>query len=351
MTIIRPWEHRRAAAFADALDGREPDDAEIGRMVHVAEALCRAAAQQPEEEFTQKLRTQLMQEAATALAPDKSAPASRTTHRAYRAHPHVGSRRNLSVLVATAVLSGGSFGLVSESASALPGDMLYPVKRTVESSRLMLSLDPSSAGAARLDLAQKRLEEVKEIASDEVDPRVGELVGKTLRAFSEQAVAGAALLLGSSSGNRADIDKVMSFTQSSSKALRTLSGRLSASAEDAYKSANETVDSLSQQALALCPACSSGGPLLDPPSVLGARDLLAPSADTTVKKPTKEHDEVSEAERSPITPTPAAPQSEPTPHVLDDVTEPIRELATTILGGLLGGDGALDVEPDRRGER
>ncbi len=58
----------------------------------------------------------------------------------------------------TAILLGGA--AVSASASALPGEILYPVKRAVERIELIIHHDPASQTRLHLQFAQRRLTEL-----------------------------------------------------------------------------------------------------------------------------------------------------------------------------------------------
>jgi hypothetical protein len=73
---------------------------------------------------------------------------------------------------ATALIAGAlilavvSVGAVAASGSALPGDPLYGLKRTVENARLALSPDDSARGALAAQFEQTRIDEVKSLVDD-----------------------------------------------------------------------------------------------------------------------------------------------------------------------------------------
>jgi len=74
----------------------------------------------------------------------------------------------------TAILLGGA--AVSASASALPGELLYPVKRAVERIELIIHHDPASQTRLHLQFAQRRLTELSALqaqASDGKDVNIG----------------------------------------------------------------------------------------------------------------------------------------------------------------------------------
>ncbi len=61
------------------------------------------------------------------------------------------------------VLVGTSTGLVSASSGSLPGQQLYPVKRTWESVRLMLVFSPQEKDLLQSEFEQERLDETSEL--------------------------------------------------------------------------------------------------------------------------------------------------------------------------------------------
>jgi hypothetical protein len=67
-----------------------------------------------------------------------------------------------SLAIALIFLLSGT-GLVSASNGALPGDSLYPVKRTWEDVRLMLVVNPTSREQLESKFEQERLQEVDEL--------------------------------------------------------------------------------------------------------------------------------------------------------------------------------------------
>jgi hypothetical protein len=67
-------------------------------------------------------------------------------------------------LTATFLLSGN--GLVGASANALPGENLYPVKRTWEDVRLLFVFDDSARNALESQFGNERLQEVSELITE-----------------------------------------------------------------------------------------------------------------------------------------------------------------------------------------
>jgi hypothetical protein len=67
-------------------------------------------------------------------------------------------------VIAILVMSGN--GLLIASAKSLPGDTLYPLKRTVETTQLSLVTDPAEKQALQLTFSQRRVEEAKSLIDD-----------------------------------------------------------------------------------------------------------------------------------------------------------------------------------------
>ena len=152
---------------------------ELAPLLELAAVLGRdgARADGPSADFRAELSRRL------AEAPDP-----RSVRRSRRA-PFFSLRRLwrstafMATAAATVILCLGA-GVTYASANALPGEWLYPVKRSVESVRLAVSSD-GGAMALRLDFAERRLAEA--VGSPE-------LSGAALADFSHQVTAALALV-------------------------------------------------------------------------------------------------------------------------------------------------------------
>ena len=280
-----------AQSFDEAWSGRAPRDEQIAELVRFAETLCEAAVAEPTPEFRLSLRSALMTEAQTALVPVDAKP--RTTSPPHRHSRPV--RRRVAGLTAAALASAGVVGLVSSSASAVPGEMLYPVKRSVESVQLALHQGDGSRGSFQLAQASERLAEAREL-SENPSARTDSLIASTLDDFSSQAEKGSNSLFDDfdNNGKEKSIHKVNDFAAAATTELATLSGVLPDSADDAFKSAAKTISDLAVQASSLCSTCASA----DAQSLVNAVTALTKSdtADDT-KKPS--------STTKPTTPTPS----------------------------------------------
>ncbi|MDR7087909.1 hypothetical protein J2X11_002748 [Aeromicrobium panaciterrae] len=325
-----------AQSFNEAWSGRAPRDEQIAELVRFAETLCEAAVAEPTPEFRLSLRSALMTEAQTALLPVKSTPrtiAAATTQRPVR--------RRIAGLTAAALASAGVVGLVSTSASAVPGEMLYSVKRSVESVQLALHQDDGSRGAFMLAQASERLAEARQL-SDNPSSRTDSLIASTLDDFSSQAETGSNSLFDEfdSNGKTKSIQKVNDFAAAAATELATLSTLVPESAEDSFASAAKTVSDLAVQASTLCSTCASA----DAQSLVNAVTALTQSASaddlreasTAKKSDSKSTTTPSTSGSTGSTPAPVLPTPTVTvpPISLAPVTDPL-------IDGLLGDEGLV----------
>ena len=249
--MIGPRASKDDEAFADALEGRGLHNSDIEQLVHFAESLCQAAVE-PSADFVLDLRAELMADAATVLVathkPARVESSQQATHRV---------RRRLAAATAGVLATAGIVGIVASSAQAIPGEMLYPVKRGAESIELVIHRSDADRGSFQLSQATERLAEAQKLAA-EGDSRNDDLVVQTLYDFADTASSGSQSLFSdyTSGGDNASIDKVNSFATTSSAMLSNLSGDISPNTSNAYKTAASTVTDLASQASILCNACA-----------------------------------------------------------------------------------------------
>ncbi|MCB5183024.1 DUF5667 domain-containing protein [Streptomyces antimicrobicus] len=188
--------HRRANAFAQALEGRTPSDpsepepaaeqseapaepAEHERLLALVSALGEVPRPQLDAEVKVVQRAQLVaameamvmeERAGGGAASDPQVPEQRTGRGAHRATPlrKLRPRSRWSKGIAagglTVGVAAGAFsGVAAASTDALPGDSLYPVKRGVEDLKLGMTDDDSERGELYLDRASTRLWEASRL--------------------------------------------------------------------------------------------------------------------------------------------------------------------------------------------
>lgn len=211
-----------------------------------------AGSVEPRADFKSSLRTSLLMEAETALVP---APGQPTVPRAQvRAIP----RRRMVIATTLVATSLGLGSMASASASALPGEALYPVKRATEQVELTFHRDPADRGAFQLELAERRLEEAR--ALSERGPEFAELAAESVREFEEAAAAGTADLMDAYREDNTLTAMVVlnRFTERTDEALGVLESRLPDDATAAVDDARERIEAIARNSEELCPNCGDG---------------------------------------------------------------------------------------------
>lgn len=337
---------READAFEAALRGA-PADAAVTELVRHAEALCaRAATVAPSDDFRLALRERLMADA-PALLTAHPRPAATVV-----ATPRTsGVRRRVARLSAAAIVAVGGVGLVASSAQAVPGDMLYGVKRSVESVELALHRTDASRGEFQLEQARERLAEAEHLADE------GDLdrSASALADFRSQADAGTADLFThyEAGGETASVESVNEFAAESASTLTDLAQQFPATSSDPVELAMSTVRDIVTQASALCLECSSVTlPELQASAspTDGTSTSAAPAAGPAPTTPTAPSSSTSGTPAPapaqtpiltlPVSPTPSAsPSTAPQIPVVTPLVEGLlgeNGLVPSLLGGLLG---------------
>jgi hypothetical protein len=166
---------REAEEFAALLDAeRTPADHELADLVTLARSLA-PADHAPSPDFRAALRERLVAEAATRTP---TVPAPRSSPDVVA--PRRRWRKAVVAVALTSVVAGG--GAVAASTQALPGDMLYGLKRQVEDVQLALAGSDLSRGREHLEQADARLSEVEALASSSSASEAGTRarIGSTL---------------------------------------------------------------------------------------------------------------------------------------------------------------------------
>lgn len=328
---------READAFEAALRGA-PADAAVSDLVRHAEALCaRAAAVAPSDDFRLALRERLMADAPALLTAH-----ARPVATVVAAPRTSGVRRRVARLSAAAIVAVGGVGIVASSAQAVPGDMLYGVKRSVESVELALHRSDASRGEFQLEQARERLAEAEHLA-DQGDL---ERSATALADFRSQADAGTADLFThyEADGETASVESVNDFAAESASTLTDLAEQFPAASSDPIELAMNTVRDIATQASALCTECS-------PVTLPELQASASPTAETTT--PTAPTGGSSSA--SPTTPPSSAPGAPaPTPSKTPSLALPVSPspspspsaapqipVVTPLVEGLLGENGLV----------
>lgn len=158
------FRRRRAARFADLVDQpkrlrhQQPADPDLADLADVTDDLRRAgdAAPTPDPGFSADLRAMLI---ATA---QRDGIGDTATGQPETPVPPERPPRRPRLLIAAGVAVGVAAGVVSLSAasgSAVPGDSLYPLKRSAEQAHLAVTLSDAERGSLYLELARNRMHE------------------------------------------------------------------------------------------------------------------------------------------------------------------------------------------------
>lgn len=192
----------------------------------------------PRPEFQAALRQRLLAVAATqgigATAEHSQTPATQAKQ------PMSGGRR---MIVASALAVGvlGLSGVSTASADALPGDALYPVKRSAERAQLALAGSEVNRGQLFFEFARTRLDEAGRVSGNP------EALNTTLSDMDSQLASGMKSLT-SAAVNRQDagvLDTIDEFLDGQSPKLADL---LDDAPNEAHTSLDESMDLLDSAA-------------------------------------------------------------------------------------------------------
>ncbi|MFF4368722.1 DUF5667 domain-containing protein [Streptomyces sp. NPDC001594] len=368
--IANVTPHRRANAFAQALEDRTPSDlsepepaaeqseapaesADHDRLLALASVLGERMPRpvlDPEVKVVQRaqlvaaMEAMVMEErAGGGAAADPQVPEQRTGRGAHRAtslrklRPRSRWSKGIAAGGLTVGVAAGAFsGVAAASTDALPGDSLYPVKLGMEDLKLGLADEDADRGELYLDQASNRLSEARRLMergrSGPLDHEVLGEIRRALAGMQHDAAEGHRLLQAAyeRDGSLGPIQTLSSFSRSHRDAWGRLRSNLPPQLHDVgdqvtsvFQAIDEDVEPL-QGLLPKPPEQNRGGP--------GS----GPSTADTPTAPGK-HQPPGTASGAPAQPsTPAAPSSQ-------------GSQAPAPGTGLLGGTGDLLHPPSQGG--
>jgi hypothetical protein len=257
---------RRADEFAALVEGTSTGgpDARFTDLLELVGTLRRAPVVEPRTEFVAGLRERLLLAADAVLVPSPTAAeAARLTL------PPRRSRRDRRIAAAVGgfALVGATTSMAMAAQSALPGDVLYPIKRAIENVQTGATVGEGQKGENLLANASGRLDEVTELsrggnAGDSL------AIADTLNDFTEQATEASDLLLSdyAQSGHQSSIEDLRDFTASSLDQLTGLAPAVPAEAHDELLHAAHVLLQIDAAAEQACPACGGTGITEVPPA-------------------------------------------------------------------------------------
>ncbi len=206
-------------------------------------------------DFVSDLRSQLMVEAARQARPavDDGLRLRLTPQKRHG----VRERRMATVLGGFAIVAAsGSMAMASQA--ALPGDVLYPVKRAIENAHTNLQSDDAAKAETLMAHAEQRLQEAEQLTAEGADAGI---VAETLQDFTEQSNQATKLALDdyAATGDQAAIGDLRAFTARSMGDLDALGDVVPIDARAALITAAQSVAQADTAAFQVCPTCGEGG--------------------------------------------------------------------------------------------
>lgn len=255
MMLGNAWS-RRAEEFDALLSGRVDASADTDAYADLLEVVATLRATPPvsaRPEFVASLRTQLI--AAAEREPARAEPdvAARLTPKQRR-----GSReRRLATLVGGFAVVSATGSMAMAAQGALPGDVLYPVKRAMENAETNLQPDGASKADALLSHAEARLAEVQKLTAGGAD---ADVIAATLQDFTDQTEQASALALDdyAATGESAPIAELRAFAADSMDILGALGPVVPDATRPSLVTATQTVRQVDTAAWEVCPSCADG---------------------------------------------------------------------------------------------
>ncbi|MEN8655815.1 DUF5667 domain-containing protein [Streptomyces sp. 21So2-11] len=268
--------HRRANAFAQALEDRNPQGTAAdqpqataegpaqGRLLTLANGLGELPSPQLDPEVKVVQRAQLIAAMEAMVAEGGAStgiqvPEQRTGRGAHRAtlrklRPRSRWSKGIAAGGLTVGVAAGAFsGVAAASSDALPGDSLYGLKRGMEDVKLGLAGDDADRGEIYLDQASTRLQEARRLmergrVSDLDHEQLGE-VRRTLSGMTHDAGEGHRLLHRAykRDGSIGALQTLSSFTKSHRDAWSSLRDRLPVQLADVGNQVSSVFDAIDEE--------------------------------------------------------------------------------------------------------
>jgi len=287
---------RRAERFAQLLDEanggrrhhvRSPHDGELAGLLTLGGRLATVPAARIDPEFRNGLRAMLIataeREGIGAATPAVEVTPMRMTMSRVSSVLSARGTRVRTVLVAGVAAGTVAFaGISTASSDAIPGDALYPVKRSTERAQLALASSDVGRGQLYLDFARVRLDEARSVHSG-LDRVLADMDADTSHGVR---------LLTTAAAQRHDpaaLDAVDAFTEDQRDGLMRLHAATTGADADRVRASLDLLDSVSQRSRGLrgsldCGVPAGGsvdplGPLPNPCGPLPApADTASPAA-------------------------------------------------------------------------
>lgn len=272
---------RRSQQFHELVEGTSAGaerSSSYAELLDVVGALRSVPAPVADPAFVDSLRERLLDEARTVLVAAAEEQAEADERLRLRSPAPRTRRRNRRIAagLSGAVLVGASGTMALAAQTALPGEALYPLKRGIESAHAQLTFERAARGRVLLDNAGTRLDEVAELSRTGAD---GEEVGRTLDAFTHEALAGSDLLIADyqATGDRSSITSVRTFAATGMARLRLLQSAVPADSVEQLLQSAQALDQVQQAASQACADCPGPSVTAVPPVLQQAAEAAADS--------------------------------------------------------------------------
>ncbi|HEY4456541.1 MAG TPA: DUF5667 domain-containing protein [Pseudonocardiaceae bacterium] len=344
---MRNRQRERFARAADALAGHgkqrdrvEPHDPRLAGQIAVLLRLSRSGdATAPQPDARERMRAKVLAELPEILT--EHAKTARSTTLSTTAKP---TRRGAGTKGRLAIAVGAAFCLVVAlcgmtmllSNSALPGDPLYGVRRTVESAAMSLTFGDESKGLKHLGYAADRISDIETLAAhypNTADSPAGDYL-TAFADFASDAAAGSTDLTGYASSNGPDVlNQLHDWAGQQSARITSVDAKLPAEAKTAATTSQTLLSRIETRATALlarttCYTVTSGtsddigvlpatGPCDHAPGVDTATQPIAPDLTHSQTPPadvaTQPHTDQAPTTTQPQVPPPAHPATSTAP--------------------------------------
>ncbi|MBM0124382.1 DUF5667 domain-containing protein [Pimelobacter simplex] len=337
---------RGAEEFDALVSGGAGDTEAHAELLELVAALRAVPPVTARPEFVSSLRTQLVAAAEREPARAEQDLAVRLTPRQRRGSRE---RRLAAVIGGFAVVSAtGSMAMASQD--ALPGDVLYPVKRAIENAQTNLQPDGAAKADALISHAEARLGELRSLVASD---RGADEVNATLQDFTDQARQASEFALDdyATTGKSDRIADLRAFASESMDVLAGLGPVVPSDSRSLLITATQTIRQIDAAAWEACPSCADGAVTEVPDSAtlpLSAvlRGDVAASVTEAAPLPTKKKDKAPQATTTPDATAPQVPQSPPPVELpkAPDPTKVTKPLGETVEGVTKGLTGTLGID-------
>jgi hypothetical protein len=265
---------RRAEEFDSLVEAPAPRalrDGHLEEFLAIVESLRAVPDAEPRPAFVSSLRDELMSAADTLLVPasdDRLTLPARNPRR----------DRRIAVAIGGLALVGAGTSMAVAAQSALPGEMLYPLKRAIENAETGVASSPDAKARTLLDSATSRLHEVQALGREGDLGAEGQVVSTSFTDFGSQANEATDYILDdyAETGDRDLIRELRDFAGASMATLEDLEDQVPPEARDELAAAVRVVSDIDARARHACPTCGGAGVDQIPPVLLSSAATDAP---------------------------------------------------------------------------